>query len=173
VVLLCCCSTDILCAAPAVAALLNAWLNIMASNPTRGVWQQVGTRQRPINEVYSSDHTHRKSIRLKETRGKPRKAHSLFRRGRGRTPRGKLRRHSQCRSPLSGIDTLCYNSKVIPDEDWYRTWEAGRTIMLRRTSKRVKEVVNKMYLPVIVCLSRIFWDDARNDTDDEKLQIVM
>jgi hypothetical protein len=62
--------------------------------------------------------------------------------------------------------------EVIPDEDWCRTWETGRTIMLR-TSKRVKEVVNKMCLPVIVRLSRIFWGDARNDTNDEKLQIVM
>jgi hypothetical protein len=28
---------------------------------------------------------------------------------------------------------------VVPVEDWYRTWAAGRTIMVRRTSKRVKE----------------------------------
>jgi hypothetical protein len=34
--------------------------------------------------------------------------------------------------------------EAIPVEDWCRTWADGRTIMLRRTSKRVKEVVDKM-----------------------------
>jgi hypothetical protein len=33
--------------------------------------------------------------------------------------------------------------EAIPAEDWCRTWAAGRTIMLRRTSKSVKEVVDK------------------------------
>ena len=45
--------------------------------------------------------------------------------------------------------------------------------MLRRTSKRVKEVVDEMRLPVLVRLSRSFWDDTRNGTDAEKLQIMM
>ena len=45
--------------------------------------------------------------------------------------------------------------------------------MLRRTSKRVKEVVDKMRLPAIVRLSRSFWDDARNGTEEAKLQFVM
>jgi hypothetical protein len=53
---------------------------------------------------------------------------------------------------------------AIPAEDWGRTWAAGRTIMLRRTSKRVKEVVDKMRLPAVVRLSRSFWDDARDGT---------
>ena len=39
---------------------------------------------------------------------------------------------------------------AVPAEDWCRTWAAGRTIMLRRTSKRVKEVVDKMWLPAVV-----------------------
>jgi predicted DNA-binding ribbon-helix-helix protein len=37
--------------------------------------------------------------------------------------------------------------------------------MLKRTSKRVKEIVDKMLLPAVVRavrLSRSFWDDARN-----------
>jgi Ran GTPase-activating protein (RanGAP) involved in mRNA processing and transport len=63
--------------------------------------------------------------------------------------------------------------EAIPAEDWCRTWAAGRTIMLRRTSKRVKEVVGKMRLPAVVRLSRSFWGDARNGTAAEKLQIVM
>ncbi len=35
--------------------------------------------------------------------------------------------------------------------------------MLRRTSKRVKEVMDKMRLPAVVRLSRSFWVDARNE----------
>jgi hypothetical protein len=42
--------------------------------------------------------------------------------------------------------------RVIPTEDWYRTWAASRTIMLTRTSKGVKEEVQKMCLSVVVCL---------------------
>jgi hypothetical protein len=57
---------------------------------------------------------------------------------------------------------------ALPPDDWSRTWAAGRTNMLRRTSKRVKEVVDKMRLPAVVRLSRSFWDDTRNDTEKEK-----
>jgi hypothetical protein len=39
--------------------------------------------------------------------------------------------------------------------------------MLRRTSKRVKEVVDKMRLPAVVRLSRSFWDATRNGTEKE------
>jgi hypothetical protein len=45
--------------------------------------------------------------------------------------------------------------------------------MLRRTSKRVKVVVNKMRLPAVVRLSRSFWDDAHNGTTTEKLHFMM
>jgi hypothetical protein len=44
--------------------------------------------------------------------------------------------------------------------------------MLRRTSKKIKEVVDKMRLPAVVCLSS-FSDDARNDTKSAKLQFVL
>ena len=42
--------------------------------------------------------------------------------------------------------------EAIPPDDWRRTWEACRTIMLRRTSKRVKEQVDKILLPAVVRL---------------------
>jgi Ran GTPase-activating protein (RanGAP) involved in mRNA processing and transport len=61
---------------------------------------------------------------------------------------------------------------AVPAEDWSRTWAAGRTIMLRRTSKRVKEVVDKMRLPAVVRLSRSFWIFC-NGTAAQKLQLVM
>ena len=63
--------------------------------------------------------------------------------------------------------------EAILGEDRCRTWAAGRTIILRRTSKRVKDVVDKMRLPAVVRLSRSFWNDAHNGTAAEKLQIVM
>ena len=62
---------------------------------------------------------------------------------------------------------------AVPAEDWCRTWAAGRTIMLRWTSKRVKEAVDKMRLPAVVRLSRSFWDDARNGTREAKLEFIM
>ena len=45
--------------------------------------------------------------------------------------------------------------------------------MLRRTSKIVKEVVDKMRLPAVVRLSRSFWNDSRHDTEKEKRQFVV
>ena len=46
-------------------------------------------------------------------------------------------------------------------------------IMLRGTSKRVKEAVDKMRLPAVVRLSRSFWDDACNGTEKAKRQFVL
>ena len=48
---------------------------------------------------------------------------------------------------------------AVPAEDWCRTWAACRTIMFRRTSKRVKEQVDKMRLPVLVGMCRQLWRD--------------
>ena len=75
-------------------------------------------------------------------------------------------------APLIAPDAFAAALEGIPSEDWRRTWAAGRTIMLRRTSKRVKEEVDKMRLPAVVCLSRSFWDDADNGTQQAKLQFV-
>ena len=45
--------------------------------------------------------------------------------------------------------------------------------MLRRTSKRVKEVVDQMHPAAVVRLSGSFWADTRNGTAAEKLQFVI
>ena len=45
--------------------------------------------------------------------------------------------------------------------------------MLRSTSKRVKDVVDKMRLPAVVRLSKSFWDGARNGTGEAKLELVL
>jgi Ran GTPase-activating protein (RanGAP) involved in mRNA processing and transport len=74
---------------------------------------------------------------------------------------------------LLAADSFAAALEAVPADDWCRTWAAGMTIMLRRTSKRVKEVVDKMRLPAVVCLSRSFWNDARNGTEKEKRQFVL
>ena len=81
--------------------------------------------------------------------------------------------------PPHELDADAFHAALgsIPPELWEiflmnSTWAAGRTIMLRRTSKRVKEVVDKMRLPAVVRLSRSFWDDARNGTGEAKLEFV-
>ena len=62
----------------------------------------------------------------------------------------------------------------VPVDDWCRTWVAGSTIMMSRTSKRDKEVVDKMCLSAVVRLTRSFWDDTRNGTDKKtKRQFVL
>ena len=43
--------------------------------------------------------------------------------------------------------------ETIPSEGWYRTWSVDKAIMMRRTSKRVKEVLDKMRLPTVVRMS--------------------
>jgi len=76
-------------------------------------------------------------------------------------------------APLIVPDAFPAALEGNPSEDRRKTLAAGRTIMLRRTSKRVKEELDKMRLPAVVCLSRSFWDDARkNGTGGAKLQSV-
>ena len=50
--------------------------------------------------------------------------------------------------PHAFLDALT----AIPADDWGRTWAADRTIVLRRTSKTVKQQLDKMRLPAIVRL---------------------
>ncbi len=45
--------------------------------------------------------------------------------------------------------------------------------MMRRTSKRLKEVVDKMCLPAVVRMGRIFWHDAHNVTEKSKHPFVL
>jgi Leucine Rich repeat len=47
--------------------------------------------------------------------------------------------------------------EAVPAEDWCRTWPDERTIMLRMTSKRVSNAVDKMRPPAVVCLCRKYW----------------
>ena len=89
-----------------------------------------------------------------------------------------MRTHTTRKAPTTPPDLLAADLfaavlGAIPAEDWDRTWSTGRTIMMRRTSKRVREKVDKMRLTVVVLLSRIFWDDTLNGTDKENRQLVL
>jgi hypothetical protein len=74
---------------------------------------------------------------------------------------------------LAADNPFAADLEAVPADDWRRTWAAGRTIMLRRTSKRVKEAVDKMRLPAVVRLSRSFRGDAHNCLERAKLQFVL
>ena len=130
------------------------------------------------NEVHSSGHMHRKAMRLIEMSAAKQAG------GKEETEKGKqsaaqkkrthtTRQATQTQPLLLAADApFAAALEAIPTEDWCRTWPAGRTIMLRRASKTVKEVVDKMRLPAVVRLRRSFWDDTRNGTAVEKLQFV-
>jgi hypothetical protein len=67
---------------------------------------------------------------------------------------------------------------AVPQEDWCRTWPACRTIMFRRTSKIVKEQVDKMRLPAVVRIYRRWRNDVKNNCSTrpsviEQTEIVM
>ena len=83
------------------------------------------------------------------------------------------RQATQTQPALLADDAFAAALEVIPADDWCRTWAAGRTIMLRRTSKKVKELVDKMRLPAVVRLSRSFCNDTRNSTGEAKLEFVL
>ena len=62
---------------------------------------------------------------------------------------------------------------AIPADDWCRTWAADRTMLLRMTSKGVKEVVDKLRPPAAVKVSKAFRADARHGTAAEQLQHIL
>jgi hypothetical protein len=131
------------------------------------------------SEVQSSGHTHRKSMRLKEMSA-ANQAGEKEETEQGKQPAVQKKRTRTTRQGtqtqpllLAADAPFAAALEAVPAEDLCRTWAAGRTIMLRRTSKKVKEVVDKMRLPAVVLLSRSFWADARNGTEKEKRQFVL
>lgn len=43
--------------------------------------------------------------------------------------------------------------EIVPDTDWCSTWDASRTIMLRGTSKKVRDIIDKIRPPTDVILN--------------------
>jgi len=76
------------------------------------------------------------------------------------------------------MHSLCSNAfavalQTIPAEDWYKTWPADRTIMLSKTSKEIKNIIDNMCLPVDVRINYRFWNDSHNCNTENKLDLMM
>ena len=98
--------------------------------------------------VHALGHTHRKSMRLPEMSAAKQAG------GKGETEKGKqpaaqkrtrtTRQATTTQPLLLAADAFAAALEAVSAEDWCRTWAADRTIMLRRTSTRVKQVVDKI-----------------------------
>ena len=74
-----------------------------------------------------------------------------------------------------GVESALVATLVaVPAEDLYRTWPAERTMMIRLTSRRVLEVVDKLRMPAVVRLSKIFWEEEAINNNDllRKLEAI-
>jgi len=62
------------------------------------------------------------------------------------------------------FDLLQFLNKllVFPADDWSRTWAADRTMMLRMTSKKVRDAMDKLCLPTTVKMSATFLHNLVN-----------
>ena len=86
--------------------------------------------------------------------------------------KGKRRVQMQVKA-ISQTCTLAAALTAIPSDDWCRTWPADRTVMLRMTSKEMRDAVDKLRPPAVVRLSRTFCNDPRNGTAADSLQHVL
>jgi len=51
--------------------------------------------------------------------------------------------------------------EILPREDWHRTWPADITIMLRLTSKRVNDAIDKIKPPTIISFNHSWWNNYK------------
>lgn len=56
----------------------------------------------------------------------------------------------------------------VPVDDWYRNWPADRTIMLSKTSKKIRNIINIMRIPAHVQLNWKYFNDSKI-----KLEFIM
>ena len=69
-------------------------------------------------------------------------------------------------------DTFATFLREVPSNDLSKTWAATRTLMLRKTSNTIKNLLDKMHLPVNVRLNSNFWKSPSNGTNDNKLHTI-
>jgi Ran GTPase-activating protein (RanGAP) involved in mRNA processing and transport len=63
--------------------------------------------------------------------------------------------------------------EILPREDLCRTWPADRTIMLRLTSKKVNDAIDKIKPPTIISFNNSFWNNSNNDiAKKQELMII-
>lgn len=82
-------------------------------------------------------------------------------------------RATETQPSSAAADAFAAALAAVPGERWARTWAADRTMMLRMTSKRFKQAVDKLRVPTFVKLRRSFWDDVRDSTAAERLQHIL
>jgi Leucine-rich repeat (LRR) protein len=53
--------------------------------------------------------------------------------------------------------------RTLPSEAWAHSWPAQRTIMMRKTSKQMRDTVDKMTLPIFVVsrFHKLFYNDSK------------
>jgi hypothetical protein len=61
---------------------------------------------------------------------------------------------------------------AVPADSWSRTWPAERTMMLRMSSKSVRDIVDKLRPPAFVRWRMSFLDDRLNGTGTERKHFV-
>lgn len=62
---------------------------------------------------------------------------------------------------------------AVPADDWRRTWPAGRSIMMRATSKEVRTAVDALCPPAHVRLKKISCNFVTQDVDFARLEHVL
>ena len=62
--------------------------------------------------------------------------------------------------------------EILPREDWCRTWPADRTIMLRMTSKRVNDAIDKIKPPTIISFNHSWWNNYNIKLKKKELMII-
>jgi len=95
----------------------------------------------------------------------------------GAVPEGATANMTKAQPPELAPDKLPAALGSLAPELWEiflmnSTWAADRTIMLRMTSKRVKELVHKLRPSAHVRWRRSFMDDKQAGTAAEKLELV-
>jgi hypothetical protein len=87
---------------------------------------------------------------LSHDQGVSGKAHRK-RKGQGATPKRKRARRTQQRKlPTLATGAFAGALASLPPEDWCKFWPEERTIMLKMTSKKVKDLVDKLRPPTVV-----------------------
>jgi hypothetical protein len=82
---------------------------------------------------------------------------------------------------LLASDALAAVLGAVPSDDWCRALASlgvdegrpNRTMVLRMTSKRVKDALDKLRPPTTAILSRAFWQDVRNGNEVERLEHIL
>jgi hypothetical protein len=74
---------------------------------------------------------------------------------------------------MNRVNAFTEALEKIPADDWYRNWPADRTIMLSKTSKKIKNIINKMRIPAHIQWNWKFFNDSHNGSTEVKVNFIM